>query len=78
MEAGVDGLLHDKTRKPGKPPGETTHWTSRAMAKAMGLAVSKRRAEQRQRIPLFPRPGILLRCRIISATGFRVERSSSR
>jgi transposase len=58
MEAGVDGLLHDKTRKPGKapipepivgqliartlgpPPGETTHWTSRAMAAAMGLAVS--------------------------------------
>jgi hypothetical protein len=58
MEAGVDGLLHEKTRKPGKPPvpdpvvaqliartlapppGETTHWTSRAMAKATGLAVS--------------------------------------
>jgi hypothetical protein len=58
MEAGVDGLLHDKTRKPGKapvpdplvarllertlgdPPGETTHWTSRAMAGAMGLAIS--------------------------------------
>ena len=58
MEAGVDGLLHDKTRKPGKapipepvvaqliahtlgaPPGETTHWTSRAMAAAMGLAIS--------------------------------------
>jgi transposase len=58
MEAGVDGLLHDKTRKPGKapvpepivaqlvertlgaPPGETTHWTSRAMADVMGLAIS--------------------------------------
>ena len=58
MEAGVDGLLRDKTRKPGKarvpdpvvarliertlgePPGETTHWTSRAMAGAMGLAIS--------------------------------------
>jgi transposase len=58
MEAGVDGLLHDKTRKPGKapvadpviacliartlgaPPGETTHWTSRAMAGTMGLAIS--------------------------------------
>src|SRR3974390_3922563 len=57
MEAGVDGLVHDKTRKPGKapvadhvvarliertlgdPPGETTHWTSRAMASAMGLAI---------------------------------------
>jgi hypothetical protein len=58
MEAGVEGLLHDKTRKPGKapvpdplvarllertlgdPPGETTHWASRAMASAMGLAIS--------------------------------------
>ena len=58
MEAGIDGLLRDKTRKPGKapisdsvvtrliartlgdPPGETTHWTSRAMAGVMGLAVS--------------------------------------
>ena len=58
METGVDGLLHDKTRKPGRapiaepvgaqlialtlaaPPGETTHWTSRAMAEAIGLAVS--------------------------------------
>ena len=58
MEAGVDALLHDKTRKPGKapvpepivaqlvertlgaPPGEPTHWTSRAMADVMGLAIS--------------------------------------
>jgi transposase len=58
MEAGVDALLHDKTRKPGKapvaepsvaqlvertlgaPPGETTHWTSRAMVDVMGLAIS--------------------------------------
>src|SRR5215831_18374447 len=58
MEAGIDGLLRDRTRKPGKapipepvvtqliartlgpPPGETTHWTSRAMARAMGLAIS--------------------------------------
>jgi transposase len=58
MEEGVDGLLRDRTRKPGKapvaaalvaaliertlgpPPGETTHWTSRAMAGVMGLAVS--------------------------------------
>jgi transposase len=58
MEAGVDGLLRDKTRKPGKapvpdplvarliertlgdPPGEATHWTSRAIAGAMGLAIS--------------------------------------
>src|ERR1051326_8811592 len=56
-EAGVDGLLHDKTRPPGtppvltatvvkvlaltcaEPPGETTHWTGRAMAKAIGLSL---------------------------------------
>jgi transposase len=56
-EAGVEGLLRDKTRKPGKapiavdkaaqlvaltctePPHEATHWTGRAMAKAMGLSV---------------------------------------
>ena len=56
-EAGVDGLLRDKTRKPGKasvptnviqqlipltcsePPGEATHWTSRAMAKAMSVSL---------------------------------------
>ena len=55
---GVDGLLHDKTRPPGKaplttatvakvlaltcsePPGEATHWTGRAMAKAMGVSLS--------------------------------------
>ncbi len=55
MEAGVDGLLHDKPGKApvpdplvarflertlGDPPGETTHRTSRAMASAMGLAIS--------------------------------------
>ena len=57
MEEGVDGLLRDKTRKPGKAPlpektvarvveltlgeapGETTHWTSRAMARLMGIGV---------------------------------------
>jgi transposase len=56
-EEGVDGLLRDKTRPPGKapvatalvakvlaltcaePPGETTHWTGRAMAKAVGLSL---------------------------------------
>ena len=56
-EAGVDGLLRDATRKPGKPPtpepsvqrvvaltcseppGEATHWTGRAMAKATGLSL---------------------------------------
>jgi len=57
-EAGVDGLLRDKTRPPGKapipanttaevvrltqapPPHEATHWTARAMAKAVGLGVA--------------------------------------
>ena len=56
-EGGVDGLLRDKTRKPGKapiaadktaqlvaltctePPHQATHWTGRAMAKAMGLSL---------------------------------------
>src|SRR5215469_16647449 len=55
-ESGVDGLLRDKTRKPGKapiaaevaaqvvaltrtqPPHEATHWTGRAMAKAIGIS----------------------------------------
>jgi len=58
MHEGVDGLLRDKSRPPGKapvppkrvaeivrltqetPPHEATHWTARAMAKAVGLAVS--------------------------------------
>ena len=58
MTKGVDGLLHDRTRPPGKapvapshveevvrltlepPPHEATHWTARAMAKAVALAVS--------------------------------------
>ena len=56
-EAGVDGLLRDRTRKPGKaplgeatvrrvvaltcgePPGETTCWTGRAMAEAVGVSL---------------------------------------
>jgi transposase len=56
-EAGVDGLLRDRTRRPGKPrtveavvqrvvaltcaepPGEATHWTGRAMAKATRLSL---------------------------------------
>ena len=65
MQQGVDGLLRDKTRKPGKPPlppevvqrvidltladppGETTHWSVRAMAKAAGIgAVSVQRIWQ--------------------------------
>jgi transposase len=57
MHEGVDGLLRDKTRPPGKPPlpaetvrrvvdltlvappGETTHWTGRAMAAAAGVSL---------------------------------------
>jgi len=57
-EEGVDGLLRDKTRKPGKaplslatiarvlalpcsePPGQTTHWTGRMVAKAVGISLS--------------------------------------
>ncbi len=59
---GVEGLLRDKTRKPGKsplqpetvakvlalpcsaPPGNATHWTGRAVAKAAGISL---RAVQR-------------------------------
>src|SRR2546428_6660351 len=62
MGQGVDGLLRDKTRKPGKPPlpaatvqkvvdlvtgpppGETTHWTGRMLAQAVGISL---RAVQR-------------------------------
>ena len=61
-EEGVDGLLRDKTRKPGRAPleaklvarlleltcseptGAATHWTGRAMAKAVGISL---RAVQR-------------------------------
>src|SRR5215831_10914555 len=57
MREGVDGLLRDKTRPPGKrplpgetirrvvnltlaaPPGETTHWTGRALAAAAGVSL---------------------------------------
>ena len=56
-EEGVDGLLRDKTRPPGKPPlppatiarvlsltcsyppGAATHWTGRAMARAVGVSL---------------------------------------
>ena len=56
-EEGVDGLLRDKSRPPGKPPlpaamvakvltltcaeppGETTHWTGRAMAETVGISL---------------------------------------
>ena len=58
MQAGVAGLLRDKTRPSRKPPldptviaevirltgasppGEATHWTAGAMAKAVGISVS--------------------------------------
>src|SRR5260221_11624790 len=58
MQAGVDGLLCDKTRPPripplahpaidrvvaptsAAPPGESTHSTAAAMAKAAGITVS--------------------------------------
>jgi transposase len=61
-EHGIDGLLRDKTRKPGRPPlpletvakvlalpcseapGNATHWTGRAVAKAVGVSL---RAVQR-------------------------------
>ena len=61
-EQGVDALLRDKTRPPGRtplstakvaevlaltcsePPGEVTHWTGRAVAKAAGVSL---RAVQR-------------------------------
>lgn len=57
MREGVEGLLRDKTRPPGKaplpvkivqrvvdlalgpPPGETTHWTGRMLAKAVGISL---------------------------------------
>jgi transposase len=57
-EQGVEGLLRDKTRKPGRaplatamvakvlaltcsePPGVVTHWTGRAMARAVGISLS--------------------------------------
>jgi transposase len=57
MHEGVEGLLRDKTRLPGKkplppavvqrvvdlalgpPPGETTHWTGRILAKAAGVSL---------------------------------------
>jgi transposase len=56
-EAGVDALLRDRTRPPGRmplstetlarilalacsePPGQVTHWTGRAMAKAVGVSL---------------------------------------
>src|SRR5436305_1775362 len=85
VESGVEGLLRDKTRKPGKapiaaettakvvaltctdPPHQATHWTGRAMAKAIGnslgsvqriwrahkLQPHRLRAFKRSRDPIF-------------------------
>src|SRR5436853_7940769 len=57
MAEGVDGLLRDKTRKPGKPPlppatvqrvvdlvlgpppGDSTHWTGRMLARAAAVSL---------------------------------------
>ena len=72
-EQGIEGLLRDRTRKPGRaplsakvvakvmdltcsePPGHATHWTGRAMAKAVGVSL---RAVQRlwraHRLPAAP------------------------
>ena len=68
-EEGLDGLLRDKTRPPGKPPlpaatiakvlaltcseppGETTHWTGRAVAQAVGISLrAVQRIWQRHRL----------------------------
>ena len=56
-EAGVEGLLRDKTRPPdtprhstepvaevlaltcSEPPGEVTHWTGQAVARAVGISL---------------------------------------
>ena len=60
MQAGVDGLLRDKTRPPripplgaevvgcvvqltlSDPPGETTHWTAPAVARASSISSVQR------------------------------------
>jgi transposase len=70
-ESGIEGLLRDKTRKPGKapiaaeitarvvaltctaPPHQATHWTGRAMAKAIGISVgSVQRVWRAHKLPL--------------------------
>jgi len=40
MAQGVDGLLRDQSRPPGIAALKATHWTVRAMAKAVGIAAS--------------------------------------
>jgi len=71
MQKGVDGLLRNKTHKPGKaplaaqtvqrvvdlalgsPPGKTTHWTGRILAKAAGLSLrsAQQTLEAHQLVP---------------------------
>src|SRR5271167_3326035 len=94
-EAGLEGLLRDKTRPPGKapvapatvaevlaltcaePPGETTHWTGRAMAKAVGLSLRtiqriwEKHRLQPHRVRTFKRstdPALPQRSRTLSAS----------
>jgi hypothetical protein len=47
MEAGVDGLLHDKTRKPGRPPlpaATVDRAVELTLVKPPGRRLSQRRA----------------------------------
>ena len=62
MQAGVDGLLRDKTRPSHippldqqvaaltltDPPGETTHWTAAAMAQASAVLWSSHTSRERE------------------------------
>ncbi len=76
-EEGADGLLRDKTRKPGKPPilaetvarvvaltcadppHEATHWTGRAMARAVGISLtSVQRIWAGAQAPAAPHPHV--------------------
>src|SRR5215831_15691087 len=38
MAKGVDGLLKDATRPPGRKPLSATQWSARTMAKAVGIS----------------------------------------
>ena len=69
LAEGVDGLLRDATRPPGKkpiaedrvkapvdlamspPPAHARHWTVRALAEKMGMAVSTMRGIPRGTAP---------------------------
>jgi transposase len=87
MAQGVDGLLRDKTRRPGKPPlpattvqkvidlvtgpppGETTQWTGRMLAKTVGISLRsvQRILEAHKLVP-----------HRVRASSFRTIRSSLR